>query len=682
MPREVPLEQLTDVEVAGLGVGSATDLLTQLKPRTASSMSTDDPIVLVNGRVAGSTELDNLPSEAILRVDILPEKSALRYGFDDTQKVVNLVLRERYRGGNVSLLDRQSTEGGGRSSAFTGNGTRIGHDAEATVRLDYRDNQSVLESQRGLHNPDSAQRTLLPDSQEIKLGVTGVQPILSLRPSLEASVDLKSSDFLQGLTQEGPPAVLEQHNGSTTLHVGSRLTGPIGRLVWSLNVTGDETRTRQRLQAGDGPVLDRSRSTLDSSRLDASLGGPVLHLPAGPAQISLRLNVQLDSLRSEAGGSPGPSQQTHLSRTTRSLQGTARLPLTSPEQDLLAFLGEISARVSLGASQVPQVGTLTSYTYGLTWRPREHISFNADLNEQRLAPSVQDLQGPLVSTPNVQIFDFVTGQTLYVTQLNGGNPDLRSSGRRTARIGLYLGNFAGNNNVYANYEYRRDRDLTGPLPPLTLAVQSAFPGRFIRDATGTLVTLDNRPVNLAMQYRDAVTWGFNLALPFTAGEGRGPPPGLRLSLSLQGTWFLHDTLEVRSGLPRLDRLNGAPSGGGGNGVQPRHTLQLWANFNYRALGAQLGGRWTSASFVDEAGGQELHFSALGTLNLRVFTDAGQLLHRNQGWARDLRLSLEVNNLLDARQQVRDSEGITPIGFAPGHVDPIGRALNLNVRKAF
>jgi hypothetical protein len=45
----------------------------------------------------------------------------------------------------------------------------------------------------------------------------------------------------------------------------------------------------------------------------------------------------------------------------------------------------------------------------------------------------------------------------------------------------------------------------------------------------------------------------------------------------------------------------------------------------------------------------------------------------------MRVAVQVLNLLDRRQSVQDSEGVTPIAFAPGYLDPVGRTT---LRKAF
>jgi outer membrane receptor protein involved in Fe transport len=48
----------------------------------------------------------------------------------------------------------------------------------------------------------------------------------------------------------------------------------------------------------------------------------------------------------------------------------------------------------------------------------------------------------------------------------------------------------------------------------------------------------------------------------------------------------------------------------------------------------------------------------------------------------MRVAFQVLNLFDRRQTVQDSAGVTPIAFAPGYLDPVGRTAWFTVRKAF
>jgi outer membrane receptor protein involved in Fe transport len=52
------------------------------------------------------------------------------------------------------------------------------------------------------------------------------------------------------------------------------------------------------------------------------------------------------------------------------------------------------------------------------------------------------------------------------------------------------------------------------------------------------------------------------------------------------------------------------------------------------------------------------------------------------WARGFRLSLDVINVTNKRQTVHDSFGNTPLQYQPGYRDPLGRTIELELRKVF
>src|ERR1700722_1030972 len=92
-----PLLELSPSELESYGVDTLSDLVDALKPLTRSSRSDGAPVVLINGHLAGLVEFANLPSDAVERVEVLPETVALQYGFSENQRVLNIVLREHYR---------------------------------------------------------------------------------------------------------------------------------------------------------------------------------------------------------------------------------------------------------------------------------------------------------------------------------------------------------------------------------------------------------------------------------------------------------------------------------------------------------------------------------------------------------------------------------------------------------
>ena len=65
-----PEQQLSPADVRALGVTSIAEIITELEPQTNGT-----PIILLNGkRISSFSEIRDIPSEAVARVDILPEQ--------------------------------------------------------------------------------------------------------------------------------------------------------------------------------------------------------------------------------------------------------------------------------------------------------------------------------------------------------------------------------------------------------------------------------------------------------------------------------------------------------------------------------------------------------------------------------------------------------------------------------
>jgi iron complex outermembrane recepter protein len=175
---------------------------------------------------------------------------------------------------------------------------------------------------------------------------------------------------------------------------------------------------------------------------------------------------------------------------------------------------------------------------------------------------------------------------------------------------------------------------------------------------------------------------------FRGGGGfGGGPGGGRLILSLYHTWHIRDQILIRDGVPVLDLLHG--SAVGNSGGQPQHEVQASGTLFKDGLGLRAEANWQSGTTVrggsNGFGGttDDLRFSSLATLNLRLFSDLGQTsLGRKHRWMRGFRVSLSVNNVFDQRLRVTDPNGVTPISFQPDLLDPLGRSVRISIRKQF
>ena len=147
-----PEETLSPADVRSYGVSSVADLLTELSPQTRSGRGQGGaPVVLLNGRrISGFQEIRDLPTEAIARVDILPEEVALKYGYRADQRVVNFVLRQRFRAVTAEAADRISTQGDRNGPDGNIDLLTIRRDRRINLHSAYSQSDPLLESQRSV----------------------------------------------------------------------------------------------------------------------------------------------------------------------------------------------------------------------------------------------------------------------------------------------------------------------------------------------------------------------------------------------------------------------------------------------------------------------------------------------------------------------------------------------------
>jgi iron complex outermembrane receptor protein len=631
---DIPPEvQLGPADIRSYGVNSIAELLSELSPQTGGGQGRGGAqVVLLNGRrISSVREISNFPTEAIARIDILPEEVALRYGYPAGQKVVNIVLRRRFRALTAELGAGTSTEGGGgRSNAELGL-FRLRGDTRLNVNAEYQRGAPIYESDRdivplaprrpfdfagnvsGIDGLDteidpalsalastpvtiagvpgatpaladfagtanlanvsdiSRYRTLRPETDNLEINATLARPLSArVSGSLNLGFEASGSQSLNGvpgfslIVPAGNPFspfgtnvvldryadafLLRQNVASETFHAGATLQGVAGAWNWSLNGNFDRVQSRTstvtgvdiaglqgRLDGDDpafnpfapipaelyGPLaIDRARSISNAGGVELVAYGSPLDLPAGPLSVTAKLGGEVAGFESRTtrGGIDGDAS---LSREGGSGQVSTDLPITSRRRGFGAAIGDLSANFNASYSRLSDFGGIASWGYGLNWRPVQRLSFLWSMTTEDGAPTMQQLGNPVVRTPGVAVFDYVTGQTVFVTQISGGNPDLESSRRRTLKLGLTATlSQTPQLSLNANYFRIRTTDSISSLPAATAAIQAAFPERFLRDEGGDLGEIDNLPVNFARERREQLRWGLNLSVPLRPSAAR------------------------------------------------------------------------------------------------------------------------------------------------------------------
>jgi iron complex outermembrane recepter protein len=230
------------------------------------------------------------------------------------------------------------------------------------------------------------------------------------------------------------------------------------------------------------------------------------------------------------------------------------------------------------------------------------------------------------------------------------------------------------------------RGAINGLPQISAKVQSLFPERFIRNASGVLQAVDIRPINLASRQSETLRTGVNFSKQIRSSKARqdamrelfrsfgrtgsggtggneplnqngssavasttadgtgaiqssgfartgggtgggfgggGPGGGGRLSFSAYYTLHLSEKALVRAGSSLLDLRQGESLSSSGG--LPRHEVETQFGISKDGFGTRISANWQSGSHVNALSGNvsdNLRFAAIGTVDLRLFVNLG------------------------------------------------------------
>lgn len=772
-----PVATFDEAEIGALGASSLTDVLSRISPQTGSGRGRGGgmPVVLVNGqRITNFREMRNFPPEALRRVEVLPEEVALRYGFPANARVVNLILKDKFASRRIEAEYRLPTRGGFSSWELEASQMRIDGPSRFNVTASVEDGSPLFESERaGLvsasslptvaSDPDPrAFRSLIADTRDIGLnaswtrglGKNGTGGSVSLNANATRSDSLSWSglDVVRLADASGATALraladpLERRGRTTSLQGGAGLNLFPAR--WQLSATLDAghtvstTRIDRRADtsglvaaalagslpiAGPLPALptagfDTARSESNTATALVTMIGRPLLLPAGEVAATFKAGYAFSAIdSSDTRSTAGPVS---LRRGDLSAGVNLGIPIASRRENSLAALGDLTLNLSAGYNHLSDFGSLTDWSAGLTWSPVEKLGFQASYLVNEAAPSLAQLGNPANVTFNVPVYDFARGETVLVSITGGGNPTLRKESQRDLKLGVNYELPMRGSSLLVEYFRNRSENVSASFPLLTPAIEAAFPGRAVRDASGRLTAIDQRPVTLAEQTGSRLRWGFNLSgtigkapegggmmgmigggrgaggprgtgggRPAGAGGGRGPGGGMmgmfggggqgRWNVGVYHTAQFSSRVLVAPGGPALDLLDGDALSGGGT---PRHSVEFNLGAFHKGLGMFGQGSWSGPTTLKASGApgtSDLRFGSLAKVNLSVFADLGQVgLAKQAPFFTGTRVSLRVDNLFDARQKVADASGMVPLSYQPDYLDPRGRVIELEFRKMF
>ncbi|WP_312784297.1 TonB-dependent receptor [Brevundimonas sp.] len=602
---------LDEEQLKAYGASSIQELMTLLEPVTRSSRG-GSPVFLVNGRrISGFQEIRGIPPEAIERTEILPEETALSYGYSADQRVVNFVLKANFRSLTMQASARRPDEGGRTVSDLESNILRIAGKQRTTLDLEYENDTPLFETERDIQRENgdpTAYRTLLAKQEQASVAGSVVRDLndttaLTLSANLEdtsrlsyqglpsVQLALPPSSISEQLYLNAPDA-LSRTTDTLAGKVGALVDGYLGDWRWTLTGGYDRTETKTRtgrgldqqsLQAGvtagaidpfgDADLLprlpfDTARSVSSSGNLEGVINGTAWEAPAGALTSTFKVGFDTQTLDSESVRS-GVFSERSLSRDRTSASGNFNLPIASRDREVLGVLGDLSANLNLAYQDLSDFGGLSAYTLGLNWSPWTPINFNVSWSDEQNAPSMSQLNDPTISTPNVPVYDFATGQSVNITRIEGGNAGLSEETKRILKLGFNFTPLKDKDlRLTANYSRTEVEGSIAAFPTITPELEAALPERFTRDLDGNLLSIDARPLNFQKAEQQEIRWGLNFSTPF----GK-PDPAAAARMGQRGPGGAGGArpgggASAPGGAPVVMRMEGGPPPGGGAGGPP------------------------------------------------------------------------------------------------------------------
>ena len=565
-----PEKTLTPADVRATGATSITELLEALAPEIGSARGRGGgrPVLLLNGRrISSFREMRDIPTEAIQRVEILPEEVALKYGYRADQRVVNIVLRQRFRSTVAQIGGRVATEGGQASGDVDVTRLMIQRNGRTQLNVHAEANNMLTEAERDIRlqsvppgtteEQALAARSLIGSRRLVRGAATFNRQVLGdVSATLNTELEHSEGRSLIGL---GDIGLLDRDTRSDSAHAGMTLNWD--KKQWRYNVTGNADWDRSVTGTDrDNPLFsrDRARETTTSADINGTANGTLFKLPAGNAGATFKLGASTIDLDGESRRA-GVETPTSLGRTTGNAAVNLDLPVSRRNRGFSA-LGNLTLNANAEIEQLSDFGTLTAIGAGANWSPVERLTLLTSWTREEGPPTIQQLGSPLLTTPDARIFDFARAETAIVTAVTGGNPELEADRRNVFKLGAnWQPSEKLDLRLRADFVHQR---VARPVSSIsaTPAIEAAFPERFVRAAPlpgetiGQLISVDLRPVNFDHSERDQLRIGFDFSKPL---KSRRPSQAVI------------DQMRRQFGFgPRGAGQSGPPGGGQGAGPPP------------------------------------------------------------------------------------------------------------------
>jgi iron complex outermembrane recepter protein len=660
-------------------------------------LGADATLVLINGHRVTQTSAGNfvdvsqIPLSAISRIEILSDGASAIYGSDAVAGVVNILLKDRMEGlefrvnGGTVTEGAHDTAGAGLTGGYDwgSGGILATYDYQHENPLNREDRPFALQPVGDLLPGLSQNQLLVNSRQALGASVIAFDALYSRR---------KNSSLLYTLPTDEP----NDRRRATTEAYGAGLRADVPlpastqltvTTSYSEAIVDDSDAVTFADPSGNFTVGANHTSKLFS--FGANVARSLLALRGGDSMATMGGEYRHESFDGafEFDGAPFPLHVPKR-RDVRSAYVEFFAPWIGPQNQMPGvYRLELSAAVR--HENYSDAGTTTNPKIGVSWQPVAAWTLRGSYGTSFRAPSFdqEDTSGNVTDLNFIPDPDF-TNQTLALT-LVGNQPDLRPEKSRTFSFGLdyrapQRGLTAGIDYFNTRFEGRIAAPSSTPFdilaseavfaPIITrnpsdaqIAAALAAAPIFVDETNGTAdvadveVIIDNFAQNIGITRVDGID--FSLADSFSWGSANA-------TAALNVAKLLHFSNQVTPVAPEegiLASLYNPPKlrlRGGLTVEQERWSAALFANY--------------TPSYTDDFGTTPVNVADWLTLDLSSS-------YRLPG---ELAVTLLVQNVLDERpphvgfSALAESQFLQPLGYDPANASPLGRFVNLQVRKRF
>jgi outer membrane receptor protein involved in Fe transport len=663
-------------------------------------LGSDATLTLLNGhRLAytaalQSVDVSAIPSNAVDRIEVVPDGASAIYGSDAVAGVANIVLRRDYSGLETGARLAAATDGGDFQQRYDALAGTTWSSGGVWAAYEYGSNSAIRASDRSYASRRSPGLDLFPALRHDSIVASGHQDLGDASSvGMDGLYNIRWSDLTMPTLPGG-----DLEAGRATFHSVDKSFGLAPTLElrlpadWRVSLAATYGRERvdfhQVQCAGDlcndsGPNFYRN----SARSLEIAGSGGLVALPGGMSKVAVGAGYRDIGFRRFSKALS--AVDTEASQDSYFVYGEVSLPLVGPDEGL-PLVHRFDVDAALRYERYPGIGGVVTPKLGMAWGLTPDITLKGTWGQSFRAPTLYQQYQPRAATlyPPA-LLGAAASPTAGAILLLGGNPALKPE-RATAwstSLDLHPRAIPGLTLAVGYFDVAyRDRIVS----PVTLLSQALS-----NPAYGDRVSLDPSPAEQAAALASAATFTNFTGVSYDPANvialiddayvnaGRQWARGVDFLASYAGSIAPGQRLAISADVAYLDSAQRlTPS-------QPRVSLAgtIYNPPHWRGQGIAT---WSSGPLsltgaVNYVGGlRDIRLSPPGRIEAMTTVDltARYRVEGTRGPLEDLQFALSVQDLFNAKPDPIVVRAPYETPYDSTNYSPVGRLIAIEVRKSW